>query len=170
MAFRICVVCSGNICRSPMAETVLRARLAEQGLAEEFTVDSAGTGGWHVGEPADPRAVAALTAAGYPVGARDHAARRFERDWFDRYDLVVAMDRGHERELRRLAPTERDAAKVVLLRDHDPDVGAGAGADADAEERDVPDPYYGDDDGFHACLRIIESGVDGMLGEVVTRS
>ncbi|TDC76215.1 low molecular weight protein-tyrosine-phosphatase [Streptomyces hainanensis] len=160
MAFRICVVCSGNICRSPMAETVLRARLAEQGLAEEFTVDSAGTGGWHVGEPADPRAVAALAAAGYRVGAHDHAARRFARDWFDRYDLVVAMDRGHERELRRLAPTARDAAKVVLLRDHDPD----------ADDQDVPDPYYGDDEGFHACLRIIESGVDGMLGVVVTRS
>ncbi|TDC04166.1 low molecular weight phosphotyrosine protein phosphatase, partial [Streptomyces sp. 8K308] len=153
MTFRICVVCSGNICRSPMAETVLRARLAEAGLDGDHTVDSAGTGGWHVGEPADPRAVAALAAAGYPAGARDHTARRFERDWFDRYDLVVAMDRGHERELRRLAPDQRAAAKVVLLLDHDPD----------ATEPDVPDPYYGDDEGFAECLKIIERGVDGLL-------
>ena len=163
MTYRICVVCSGNICRSPMAETVLRARLAEEGLDGSHTVDSAGTGGWHVGEPADPRAVAALVAAGYLAGAHDHTARRFERAWFDRYDLVVAMDRGHERELRRLARHQGDAAKVVLLRDHDPD--------AAPDDRDVPDPYYGEDEGFAACLKIIERGVDGLLDAgVVVRS
>ncbi len=134
-----------------MAEVVLRARLGEEGLAERVVVDSAGTGDWHAGEPADPRATAALRTAGYEAGRDDHIARWFDAEWFGRLDLVVALDRGHLRALRRLAPTPADAAKVRLLL-------AGDG--------EVPDPYYGEDRGFADCLEIIEGGMAGLLDVV----
>ncbi|RBM05540.1 low molecular weight protein-tyrosine-phosphatase [Streptomyces sp. PT12] len=157
--YRVCFVCSGNICRSPMAEVVLRARLDERGLGGRVAVDSAGTGDWHAGDPADPRAWAALDEAGYAVGPHDHAARWFDPGWFGRYDLIVALDRGHERALRRLAPTAADAAKVRLLL---------AGPEH-ADDPDVPDPYYGDDAGFAACLSIIEGGMPDVL-ETIDRA
>lgn len=102
--YRVCFVCTGNICRSPMAEAVFRAHVAEAGLAHRIAVDSAGTGGWHEGDGADPRAISVLEAAGY---ALDHRARQFQASWFERLDLVIALDAGHLRELRALAPTPR---------------------------------------------------------------
>lgn len=154
--YRICFVCTGNICRSPMAEAVCRAQLAARGLAERVSVTSAGTGSWHAGERTDPRALAALAAAGYEL---DHRAQQFRRGWFDRFDLVIALDRGHERTLRRLAPNPAAAARVRLLRAHDPDATT-------ADELDVPDPYYGDDAGFTSCLKLIEAAMPGLLDAV----
>ncbi|GAA3861150.1 low molecular weight protein-tyrosine-phosphatase [Streptomyces sedi] len=164
--YRICFVCSGNICRSPIAEALLRARLVDEGLDTGIVVDSAGTGGWHAGEPADPRAVAAMNAAGYPAGSGDHTARQFEASWFDECDLVIALDRGHESELRRLAPDAATAEKVRLLRAFGDD-GADA---ATGEALDVPDPYYGDDAGFAECLDIIEAALPGLLRTVRERT
>jgi protein-tyrosine phosphatase len=154
--YRICFVCTGNICRSPMAEAVCRHRLAERGLAGRVVVDSAGTGSWHAGDGADPRAEAALAAAGYEL---QHIARQFRRGWFDRYDLVIALDRGHERSLRRLADAPDQAARVRLLRAYDVDAAA-------AGDLDVPDPYYGGDAGFRTCLKLIEDAMPGLLDEV----
>ncbi|MGW7350204.1 low molecular weight protein-tyrosine-phosphatase [Streptomyces sp. NPDC054784] len=155
--YRVCFVCTGNICRSPMAEAVLRDRLAEAGPAGPVLVDSAGTGGWHEGDGADPRTVAVLTAAGYGAGReRAHRARRFTADWFARRDLVIALDRGHLRELRAMAPSEADAARVRLLRAYDPE----------ADGPDVPDPYYGGPDGFDACLALVEAAMPGLLAEI----
>ncbi|MFJ6216482.1 low molecular weight protein-tyrosine-phosphatase [Streptomyces sp. NPDC092296] len=156
---RVCFVCTGNICRSPMAEQVLRAKVAEAGLDALVVVDSAGTGGWHEGDPADHRTVAVLAAAGY---GGSHAARRFEAGWFASLDLVIALDGGHLRALRRLAPTARDAAKVRLLRSYDPALPPTAGLD-------VPDPYYGGLDGFEECLAMCESACDGLLDELRAR-
>ncbi|MEU3736634.1 low molecular weight protein-tyrosine-phosphatase [Streptomyces sp. NPDC032198] len=156
MPFSVCFVCTGNICRSPMAAAVFRARVDEAGLGGLVQVDSAGTDGWHEGDGADPRAVSVLTAAGYES---DHVARRFQVSWFPRIDLVIALDSGHHRALRRLAPTPADADKVRLLRSYDP-VAAGLG------DLDVPDPYYGDDDGFDACLRMVEAASEGLLDAV----
>ncbi|WP_202867973.1 low molecular weight protein-tyrosine-phosphatase [Kribbella sindirgiensis] len=124
------IVCTGNICRSPMGEVVLRAKLAEAGLAG-VEVTSSGTGGWHVGDRMDPRAAAALRRRGYDGSA--HRARRFQRTW-DR-DLVLAMDSGH---LAELSGTEAQ----LFARD------------------DVPDPYYGEDDGFDEVLAQIEKAAD----------
>ncbi|MFK0117331.1 low molecular weight protein-tyrosine-phosphatase [Streptomyces sp. NPDC090994] len=155
MTYRVCFVCSGNICRSPMAEAVFHARVADAGLDGLVEADSAGTGGWHEGEGADPRTLDVLAAGGY---ALDHTARQFHASWFSRLHLVIALDSGHLRALRRLAPTERDAAKVRLLRSYDPT--------ADADDLDVPDPYYGGMDGFEECLEMVEAASDGLLAAV----
>ncbi|MEV5151663.1 low molecular weight protein-tyrosine-phosphatase [Streptomyces werraensis] len=154
MTYRVCFVCTGNICRSPMAEFVFRARVAEAGLEDLVEVDSAGTGGWHEGEGADPRTVAVLRENGYDS---EHTARQFDPSWFARLDLVVALDAGHLRALRRLAPTERDAEKVRLLRSYDP---------AADDDLDVPDPYYGGPEGFDACLEMVEAASQGLLAAV----
>lgn len=154
MSYRVCFVCTGNICRSPMAESVFRARLREAGLEGPVEVDSAGTDGWHEGDGADPRTVSVLRENGYD-GA--HIARRFQPSWFSRLDLVIALDAGHLRALRRLAPTPEDAAKVRLLRAYDPAAG---------DDLDVPDPYYGGMEGFEECLEMVEAASEGLLAAV----
>lgn len=154
MTYRVCFVCTGNICRSPMAESVFRARVEEAGLDGLVEVDSAGTGGWHEGDGADPRTVAVLEDNGY---GSEHTARQFRSAWFARLDLVIALDSGHLKTLRRLAPTEKDARKVRLLRSYDP--GAG-------DDLDVPDPYYGGMDGFEECLEMVEAASTGLLAAV----
>jgi len=154
MPFRVCFVCTGNICRSPMAESVFRARVEEAGLDGLVEVDSAGTGGWHQGDGADHRTVAVLEANGY-AGA--HSARQFQAGWFARLDLVIALDTGHLRALRRLAPTPADAEKVRLLRSYDPAAG---------DDLDVPDPYYGELNGFEECLELVEAASPVLLAAV----
>ncbi|MFF4181705.1 low molecular weight protein-tyrosine-phosphatase [Streptomyces sp. NPDC001691] len=137
-----------------MAESVFRARVAEAGLAGLVEAESAGTGGWHEGDPADPRTVSVLDEHGYETS---HTARQFRASWFARLDLVIALDEGHLRELRRLAPTPAEAAKVRLLRSYDPR------AVADLE---VPDPYYGGREGFEECLEMVEAASEGLLDAI----
>lgn len=152
-AFRVLVICSGNICRSPIAEHVLRAAVAEAGLADRVVVASAGTGDWHVGSAADRRAVAVLRAAGL---TSDHGARMMTAEDLDAADLVLAADRGHLGSIRRMVA---DPAKVRLLRSFDPD--------ADSDE--VPDPYYGPDTGFDDVLAVTMAAVPGILDEIRRR-
>ncbi|MFI1713570.1 low molecular weight protein-tyrosine-phosphatase [Streptomyces sp. NPDC053513] len=151
MTYRVCFVCTGNICRSPMAEHVFRRRVEEAGLGGLVEVDSAGTGGWHEGDGADPRAVTVLDENGYTSA---HVARRFRSSWFSALDLVIALDEGHLRELRALARTPDEAARIRLLRSYDPAAGAGL---------DVPDPYYGDREDFEECLEMVEAASEGLL-------
>ena len=145
---RVCFVCSGNICRSPSAEIVMRRLLDEAGLADEVEVSSAGLGDWHVGEGADPRSLAEMATRGYD-GSR-HRARQFDSAWFADHDLVVAMDDSHLRDLRRLAPPD-DVDNVALLMSF-----AG-------QHVDVPDPYYGGPGGFSDVLDMVEQGCRGLL-------
>ncbi|MCW2888300.1 MAG: low molecular weight protein-tyrosine phosphatase [Streptosporangiaceae bacterium] len=151
--YRVTFVCTGNICRSPLAEHVLRRHAEEEGLDVE--VDSSGTGAWHLGDEADHRTVQTLRGNGYTSA---HRARQFEAEWFDDYDLIVALDNGHLQELRAMAPTSRDRDKIRLLREFDPQA-----VDADL---DVPDPYYGGQEGFEHVLQLIEAAVPGLLDEV----
>ncbi|MFF5802290.1 low molecular weight protein-tyrosine-phosphatase [Streptomyces sp. NPDC012746] len=162
-----------------MAESVFRAHVTEAGLDGLVEVDSAGTGGWHEGDGADPRTIAVLEAAGYE---QDHRARQFRASWFDRLDLVIALDAGHLRDLRALAPTPEHASKVRLLRSYDPAVAGvstpsapsapsahsarSAPSAPSCAETDVPDPYYGSLDGFEECLELVEAASPGLLEAV----
>jgi protein-tyrosine phosphatase len=161
--YRLCFVCSGNICRSPMAEAVLHQMVTDAGLTGRVEVDSAGTGDWHIGERADRRALSALVEAGYPKG--DHRARQFDRSWFDSRDLVIALDRGHLRTLRAWASDDRQRAKVHLLRAFDPALGP----DAPAFQLDVADPYYDGPAMFREVLGHIETASAGLLAYVEER-
>ncbi|MFE0651586.1 low molecular weight protein-tyrosine-phosphatase [Streptomyces sp. NPDC059534] len=154
MTYRVCFVCTGNICRSPMAEHVFRGHVEEAGLGDVVEVDSAGTGGWHEGDGADPRTVAVLEENGYTSA---HAARQFRASWFADLDLVIALDEGHLRELRALARTSEEADRIRLLRSYDPAAGNGL---------DVPDPYYGGREGFEECLEMVEAASAGLLAAV----
>ena len=146
-AFHVCFVCSGNICRSPIAEKVFAWDVEQAGLADRVRVTSAGTGSWHVGDPADARAAAVLAEHGYDD---THVARQLDDELLDA-DLLVALDAGHLRALRRIAP---DPGRIQLLRAFDPDAPAGAG---------VPDPYYGGPEGFTEVLTMIHAAMPGLL-------
>lgn len=151
--FNVLFVCTGNICRSPTAEAVFRARVATAGLAARIGADSAGLGDWHVGEAPDPRTQDAARGRGYDLSRL--RARQVRAADFDDFNLLLAMDRGHERALRRLAPPAR-IARVRLFLDYADGVGV----------REVPDPYYGGADGFEHVLDLVEAGVDGLLRSV----
>jgi protein-tyrosine phosphatase len=154
VTYRICLVCLGNICRSPMAAAVLKSRLDKAGLTDRVTVESAGTGSWHIDEPADPRALGALRERGYDGTA--HRARQFVAQWFADYDLVLAMDRDNFADLHRLAPDDPAREKIQLMRSYDPSAKATG-------ELDVPDPYYGGADGFAHVLNQVERAADGLV-------
>lgn len=139
--YRIALVCLGNICRSPVADVVLNARLEDAGLAARVTVDSSGTGGWHLGEPMDRRAAATLTAEGYDPTS--HRSRQFTAARAEEYDLVLAMDRDNLADLRSLGV---DPDRLCLFRDFDPVPGDGQ----------VPDPFYGNESGFADVLAMVE--------------
>lgn len=159
--YRVCLVCSGNICRSPIAEVVLRRLVEQEGLSDRVHVDSAGTGDWHVGENADHRALTALQALGYDGSL--HRARQFEPRWFAERDLVLALDRGHLRALRAWAPNDHDRAKVRLLRSFDP-----ALSDAADTSLDVKDPYYGGPEAFDQVLTQVEAACRGLVAFIRT--
>jgi protein-tyrosine phosphatase len=159
--YRVCFVCSGNICRSPMAEVVFRRLVDQAGLGDQVVADSAGTGDWHAGDEADPRAVRALAEAGYDGGG--HAARRFEAGWFAERDLVVALDAGHLRTLNSWARAAGASTEIRLLRSFDPDLAGAPVGDADL---DVPDPYYEGRNAFARVLEQIERACHGLLDHV----
>ena len=149
---RILFVCMGNICRSPTAEGVMRRLLEDEGL--DIEIDSAGTGGWHAGEPPDERATLAARRRGVTL---EGAARQVRPEDFRRFDLLIALDRSNLRELLARAPDEEAAEKVRLLREFDP---------AAAGDLDVPDPYYGGDRGFETVLDLVEAACRGLIDEL----
>ena len=158
---RVCFVCLGNICRSPTAEGVMAALVAEAGLTGRIELDSAGTGAWHVGEPPDRRATAEAARRGIDLtGLR---ARQLHPGDLAVFDLVLTMDASNQTDVEDLAtgPDERD--RVRLLRSFDP--ATPEGADWRRGELDVPDPYYGDD-GFGRVFDLVEAACRGLLREL----
>jgi protein-tyrosine phosphatase len=146
-------VCTGNICRSPTAEGVVRERLAEAGLAARVAVDSAGLEGWHAGDPPDPRAIACAVARGYDLTAQ--RARQLGRADFGRFALILGMDRGHVSALRARqggGATGQIRLFLDFLPPDDPQIG-----------RDVPDPYYGDMTDYELSLDLIERATPGLI-------
>lgn len=158
----VCFVCLGNICRSPTAEGVFQSFVAVAGRSGEIVIDSAGTGSWHVGQPADARSRAAAAKRGYKLESR---ARRVDPVDFDRFDYVLAMDGDNLRALQDLhrslpqvsAPASTRSPHVSLLRDFDQTAPAGSV---------VPDPYYGGDRGFEEVLDICERACRGLLDHI----
>jgi low molecular weight protein-tyrosine phosphatase len=146
-------VCTGNICRSPTAEGVFRAMVAAQDLSDVITVNSAGTGDWHVGEPPDERACETAALRGIDIGGQ--RARRVTRDDFTEFELILAMDRSHHHELARLCP-KGEERRIHMFLSYAPELGL----------LDTPDPYFGSGDGFEKVFDMIEAGARGLLAEI----
>lgn len=156
---RISFVCLGNICRSPTAEAVMRHLVASHGLDGVVVIESAGTGGWNVGNPPDARSSEEAGRRGIAMAG---VARQFEASDFDRLDLVLAMDHENAGHLRAMAPDEDARAKVRLLREFDPALDPSA-------DLAVPDPYYGGAEGFTEVFDMVEAACGGLLDHIRQR-
>ena len=154
--YRIGFVCLGNICRSPMADVILSELVAGAGLDGRVEVTSCGTGDWHIGHPMDPRAAAELEARGYETSA--HRAKEFDASWLEK-DLLLAMD---AKNLATITEGRGSDARVRMFRSFDPLVPVGASA----EELDVPDPWFGEDDGFAEVHAIVERTCRELLRQI----
>ncbi|CAG7619587.1 low molecular weight protein-tyrosine-phosphatase [Leucobacter soli] len=150
--FRISFVCTGNICRSPMGDVIFQSLAEEQGLGARYAVTSRGTHGYHVGKGADPRTVAALAAAGYDGSA--HRAAQLSTADIESNDLLIALDRGHERRMLELGA---EPARLALLTAFDPE---------SPRDPDVFDPYYSDDTAFEQVLAQVERSCRALLAEL----
>ena len=151
--FSVLFVCTGNICRSPAAEAAFRHHLRAQGLEAKFHHDSAGIAGYHIGEAPDPRTRKSLKARG--IEADDLAARKITAQDYYAFDLILAMDRSHYDALKRQAPADTKAEVALYL--------PYAHGEGSAE---VPDPYYGDADGFEYVLDLLEDACATLVGEI----
>jgi protein-tyrosine phosphatase len=152
-SYAVLFCCTGNICRSPTAEGVFMKKVADASLAGRILIDSAGTHGYHIGEPPDPRTQEAAKARGYDLSAL--RARRVERGDFDRFDLVLAMDHDNRAFLARLCPPS-EGHKLKLMMEYARSYAAP----------EVPDPYDGGPDDFDMVLEMLEDATDGLLDTI----
>ena len=146
-------VCTGNICRSPTAEGVARKLVAERGHEGRIEIDSAGTHSYHEGEPPDTRSIEAAARRGIDLSGQ--RARRVREADFETFELILAMDRGHDKILKRQAP-ENALSRIRMFLDYAPHLGT----------RDVPDPYYGAGDGFEQVLDMVEAAASGLIDAI----
>ena len=145
MALKIVMVCLGNICRSPLAEGILKAK-----LPKDYVVDSAGTGAWHTGQQPDKRSIA--TAKNRGLDITNQRARQFKVSDFDTFDYIYVMDNSNYKDVLSLAPTEESKSKVrLILNEIFPN-----------ENVDVPDPYYGGDDGFENVFDMLDQACEAI--------
>jgi len=151
----ILMVCLGNICRSPTAHAVMQKKLEDAGLAEDVHIDSAGTGDYHIGKSPDARSQATAAQRGYDLSPL--RARQVRTEDFERFDFVLAMDRSNLSNLLSICPVQY-RERVQLFLDH-----------TDSPESEVPDPYYGGDQGFDHVLDLVESACDGLIREIRQR-
>jgi len=147
---RLLFVCLGNIIRSPLAENLFRYQVEQAGVDGNYSVDSAGTAAYHVGEPPDSRMQRTAESHGVSDGG---TARQVQKSDFDEFDWIVAMDRQNRRDLLQIAGTPEKQAKIRLMREFDPE----------QDDPDVPDPYYGGAEGFENTYQIVERSVHGLL-------
>jgi protein-tyrosine phosphatase len=157
--YRIITVCTGNICRSPMAELMLAAAFAAEGLGEAVVVDSAGTTAYEAGRPIDPRAARKL--AMHQLLSERHIAREWQMEWFQDRDLILALDVDHYGWLRAAAPDSTARAKVRMLRSFDP-----TAAGQDPLDLGVEDPWYGGYTDFETTYELINAAIPGIVDYV----
>ena len=148
---KVLFVCLGNICRSPAAEGVMRALVEAEGQEDRWEIDSAGTGGWHVGDLPDKRMRIHARRRGYEL---EHICRQIRTSDFDRFDLIIGMDENNVSDLREMAPSLEDEAKVVPMADF---VTKAMRCYA------IPDPYYEGAEGFELVLDLLEDGCRNLL-------
>lgn len=150
-------ICLGNICRSPAAEGIMKAKVKEKGLASQFYIDSAAIGPWHVGQLPDSRMRRCGAAHGYCF---DSHARQFDKSDFAKFDYIVVMDNDNYRAITRMASSDEEREKVVCmasyLRQH-------------RDYTTVPDPYYGDESDFELVITLLEDALEGLIEEIITR-
>lgn len=150
-------ICLGNICRSPAAEGIMKAKVEEKGLASQFYIDSAAIGPWHVGQLPDSRMRRCGAAHGYCF---DSHARQFDKSDFAKFDYIVVMDNDNYRAITRMASSDDEREKVVCmasyLRQH-------------RDYTTVPDPYYGDESDFELVITLLEDALEGLIEEIITR-
>ena len=151
---RLLFVCLGNICRSPMAEGAFRHVAAEQGVLDRFEIDSAGLGSWHVGQVPDHRAQKAADRRGFDISGQ--SARQIRSSDFTSFDLLLAMDGSNYGELAQLAP-KSERHKIRRFLDFAPHAGT----------KDVPDPFFGEAEGFDRALDLIDEAARGLLAELL---
>jgi protein-tyrosine phosphatase len=164
--YRILLVCLGNICRSPMAEVVLRDEIDQAGLGGKVTVESAGTGDWHVGGPMDERARTELSRRGYD--GSQHIARQITPSWLPGYDLFVVMDQRNLANLRQMAASQPGLAergpaepdRIRLMRSFDPAAEPGA---------EVPDPYHGGPAEYEETFELVQAAARGLTARLAER-
>jgi protein-tyrosine phosphatase len=158
--YRVCLVCLGNICRSPMAETVLRAEVAAARLDGAVVVDSAGTGDWHVGDAMDPDARKALAGRGHDgSGPKTHRARQFEPSWLAERDLILAMDSRNLADLRRMARAQGEDTDRIRLFGEVGEIGG----------QDIPDPWGGGPDEFGHVLDLLGAAAPVIAARLARR-
>lgn len=146
-------VCTGNICRSPTAEGVFRDRVIKAGWQDKFLIDSAGTGGWHIGNPPDPRSAATSLGRGVDISAL--RARQLRISDFEKFQYLIALDETHLDFMMNMKP-KSSPAQLSLLMHHE----------SSQRWRDVPDPYYGGQKDFDLAYDLIEAGVEGLLASL----
>lgn len=150
-------ICLGNICRSPAAEGIMKAKVEEKGMASQFYIDSAAIGPWHVGQLPDSRMRRCGAAHGYCF---DSHARQFDKSDFAKFDYIVVMDNDNYRAVTRMASSDEEREKVVCmasyLRQH-------------RDYTTVPDPYYGDESDFELVITLLEDALEGLIEEIITR-
>ena len=148
-------VCLGNICRSPLAEGILIHLIKEQGLEEKIAVDSAGTANYHIGERPDPRTIQNAFENGVELPSR---ARQFSRDDFSRFDYIIPMDSSNRNNIQYLENTESNPSyKIIKMRSFDPQ----------NKNADVPDPYYGGEEGFQNVFEILYRSNQSFLNYLI---
>lgn len=163
---KVLFVCLGNICRSPTAHGVFQKKVADNNWSSRITIDSAGTAGWHEGKSPDPRSISAAAENGYDLASL--RARQVIVEDFDSYDYILAMDSNNLDDLKAICPSDF-SGELTLFRSYSEQALKDVHDDSSENGLEVPDPYYGSEDGFTQVIRMVEQASDGLLAYIINK-